>query len=164
MTQERPVRKRRRWWIVAAAAPIVMVGLVAALPWLLGTPPARRWLLSRADRALAPGGLAFDSIRVSWFGPTRMTGFVLRDREGDRVVVASRATWDRNLWQILFDRPRFGTLVLDGADLDIERAPDGSVDLYETIKPVLRKDPRTALKVVFEGGRLRFRARGCPSR
>ena len=56
MTQERPVRKRRRWWIVAAAAPIVVVGLVAALPWLLGTPPVRRWLLSRADRALAPGG------------------------------------------------------------------------------------------------------------
>ena len=162
MTQERPVRKRRRWWIVAAAAAIVVVGLVAALPWLLGTPPARRWLLSRADRALAPGGLAFDSIRASWFGPTRMTGVVLRDREGDRVVAASRATWDRNLWQILFDRPRFGTLVLDGADLDLERAPDGSVDLYETIKPVLRMDPRTALKVVFEGGRLRFRGAGMP--
>src|SRR5947209_384604 len=89
-----------------------------------------------------------------------MTGFVLRDRQGDRVVVAARATWDRNLFQVLFDRPRYGTLVLDGADLDIERAADGSIDLYETIRPVLRNDPRTALKVVFEGGRLRFRGAG----
>src|SRR5690348_3295130 len=132
MTKASPVRKRRRWWIVAVVLLVSVVGVVAAIPWMLGTAPARRWLLTRADRALSPGGLAFETIRFSWFGPTRLSGFVLRDRQGERVVVARHATWDRNLFQVLFDRPRYGTLQLDGADLDIERAPDGSIDLYET--------------------------------
>ena len=75
-------------------------------------------------------------LRLSWFAPTRTTGLVLRDAQGDAVISAPRATLDRTLWQLLFDRPRFGTLLLDRAALDIERRPDGTVDVYETIKPV----------------------------
>lgn len=161
MANSNPTRRRRRMVLTIVAAIVVaIVGTVAALPWLLATPPGRRWLLARADRALAPGSVHFDTLRLSWFGPTRMSGFVLRDAQGDRVVVARSANWDRNLRQILFDRPRFGTLRLSGGQLDLERLPDGSIDLYETIKPLIRHDPRTDLSIYLSDGTLRLRGAG----
>ena len=67
--------------------------------------------------------LDWGSVRIAETG--RMLRIVhaaypIIDAEGDRVVSAPAATWDRNLWQILFDRPRFGTLDLGKAVLDIE--------------------------------------------
>ena len=89
-----------------------------------------------------------------------MHGFVLNSAKGDRVVAAETATWDRNLVQILFERPKLGILRLDRAALDIERAPDGSIDLYETLKPVIGLDPETSLRIEVVDGRLRFRGEG----
>jgi translocation and assembly module TamB len=166
MTESNPsrepaaVRKRRRWpWVIAGAL-LMLLGLIAAIPWGLSTPPAQRWLMARANHALAPGGgrLTWETLRVSWFGPAHLTGVVLRDAQGDPVVAAPRATLDRSLGRLLFDRPRFGTLVLDRAAVEIDRRPDGTVDLYETIKPVLNFDPRTQLRIVVPHGRLTFRA------
>ncbi len=165
MTKPAPTRsrrRRRRWMMLLAALAIVPAVVLAALPWALSTAAARRRLLARANRALAPGRLELASLRFSWFGPTRMSGFVLRDPQGDRVVESPRATWDRNLRQILLDRPRLGTLTLDRARLDVERRDDGSIDLYEALKPVLGRDPETDLKVVVDRGSLRFRAAGQP--
>jgi len=133
---------------------------VLALPWALGTQSGRVWLLGRANQVLAPGGLDLASLKFSWFGPTRLTGLVLRDANGDHVIAAPRGTWDRNLWQILFERPRLGTLRLDQAVVDAERLPDGSIDLYETLRPVIGRNPKTALRIEIPDGRLRFRAEG----
>src|SRR5262249_2989462 len=82
------------------------------------------------------------------------------DAQGDRVVAAPRATWDRNLWQVLFERPRYGTLTLDRAALDVERDERGSVDLYETLRPILGGSPQTDLTVRGVGGSLRVRGHG----
>ncbi|HEX8199443.1 MAG TPA: hypothetical protein VF590_03070 [Isosphaeraceae bacterium] len=153
-------RSRRRLGIALAAGTLAALALIAAVPWALSTPPARRWLLARADRALAPAGLDVASWRLSWFRPTRLTGLVVRDRQGDRVLAAPGATWDRNLWQILFDRPRFGTLDLGAAALDVERRADGSVDLAEALRPILTGDPRTDLTVRMAGGSFRLRDPG----
>lgn len=139
-----------------------MVAVVAALPWALGTGPARHWLLGKANRVLAPASLDVSTIRLSWVRSTHLTGFVLRDAQGDRVIESPVATWDRNLWQILFQRPRLGTFDLDRAALDIERRADGTVDLYEAIRPVVSKNPRTDLHVRVHRGRLRFRTAGQP--
>lgn len=157
-------RRRRLRLLLGLAAIVLLVplGLAAALPWWLGTPQARRWLLGRANRALAPARLEFRSIRFSWFGPTRLGGFALRDAEGEHVVQAPAATWDRTLGQILVDRPRLGTLTLNNAALDIERRADGTVDLYEAIRPVLGRDPRTDLHIRVPDGRLRLRIAGQP--
>jgi translocation and assembly module TamB len=76
---------------------LVPVGSIAALHWGLSTSAGRTWLLARACRALAPGRLELSSLRFSWFGPTRMTGFVLVEKGGDKVVDTPRAVWDRTL-------------------------------------------------------------------
>src|SRR5512135_183705 len=155
-----PARARRRWWKAGAALTIGLIALLAAIPWGLGTGPGRRWVVARANRVLAPGRLELGSLGLSWFGPTRITGLVLRDARGDRVVVAPRATWDRSLGQLVTDRARYGVLVLDRATLDVERLPDGKVDLFETIKPILTKDPKTNLTIRFDRARLQFRGAG----
>src|SRR4051812_43744136 len=96
-------RRRRRLWKAAALAVVLLVALTAAVPWLLGTAPARRWLLARANRTLAPGSVRVESLRLSWLAPTRLAGVALVDPQGDRVIAALRATWDRSLAAILFD-------------------------------------------------------------
>ncbi len=156
-------RRRRRWlrrltWVVVGLG-ILMAWAVAMLPWVLGTESARRWMLSRADATLVPARLDVASFRFSWFGGTRMTGFTIIDAEGEPVVRSRVAEWDRNLFQILFDRPHYGSLTLNEAALDVERAADGRVDLYEALKPVLNGPPETSLTVVARG-RLRLSSPG----
>ncbi|WP_422927098.1 hypothetical protein [Singulisphaera sp. PoT] len=149
-------RRRRRLKIAGLVFVVGLVAIAAAIPWLLGTPPVRRWLIVRANRVLAPGEIQFRSIRFSWFGPTRLAGFQIRNDRKVPVVACSTATWDRNLWQILFDRPRYGTLHLDHPDLRVERRLNGDVDLYEAIKPILSKNPKVDLHVRVIDGKLRF--------
>ncbi len=160
MTDRKPAPRRRRrlrWWLLGGVVGLVVV-LVGALPWILSTKLARRWLLDRAAETLAPARLDVGSFAFSWFGPTRMTRFVLIDAQGDRVVEAPRAVWDRNLWQILFDRPRLGTLRLDRGRLDIERFPDGTIDLHEALRPILKGPPETSFVVRVQAGSLRLRS------
>lgn len=159
MTNPDPDRRRRRRRLIlllVLTAPIV--GVILGLPRALSTPPARRWLLARANQFLAPGGLDVATFRFSWFGPTVMTGFTIIDPEHDRVVVAPRAVWDRNLVRILFDRPRYGTLHLGRAACDIERHPDGSFDLHEALKPIFGPDPKVDLTVEIRQGNFKLRA------
>lgn len=162
MRTTKPGPKRRRIWKWLALSVLVLIAIIAALPWYLGTAPARRWLLSRANEALAPAKLEFATIRFSWFRPTRLTGFAIRDAEGEPALAAPTATWDRNLRQILLDRPRFGTLELHQARLDVERRANGTIDLFEAIKPVLGKNRRTDLHIRMPNARLRFRNAGQP--
>lgn len=155
-------KRRKRWRRLFAGLSIIAIAVILAVPWALGTPRARRWLIVRANAALAPARMDMTSIRFSWFGPTRITHLVLVDAQGDRVVDSPHATWDRNLWQVLFDGSRLGTLLLHGAALDVERLADGSIDLYEALKPVLKTKPERDLTVKVEKGHLRFRAPGVP--
>jgi translocation and assembly module TamB len=148
---------RRRWRLALLVFLLAGAGLIAALPWVLGWPMARGLLQARASAILAPGSVSFEAIRVSWFRPTELGGVVLRDAQGDNVLVAPRAVFQWNLWQILFSQPRSATLTFPRADLDIERLPDDTVDLHETLKPILSDKPRRRLVIRIEHGRLRFR-------
>jgi translocation and assembly module TamB len=139
------------------AALIATAALVVALPQLLSRSVARRILTARAGQILAPGSLDAAAVRVSWFGPTEIDGVVLRDDRGGQLVAADRAIFDWNLWQILFQRPETASLKLPGAEVAIERRDDGVIDLYETLRPIIREHPDHRLLIDIEGGRLRFR-------
>lgn len=154
----RPRRWRRRLLIAAAALVVAAVAAVLAFPFALSTPRARRWLLDRANAALAPNGrLEVASFRFSWFAPTRMTGFVLRDAQGEAVLSAPTVHWDRSLGPILLDRPRYGRLTLRGGAVDVERRPDGSIDLLEALAPILGPDPKADWTLHLVGTRVRVR-------
>jgi translocation and assembly module TamB len=152
-------RSRARRYILAGALAVLVLaaGFIAALPWVLALPRAQRWLATAANKIMAPGSVEFRSLRISWFLPTEATDFVLRDHQGEPVLTAPRAVFGWNLRQILFARPPGATLTFHKGDLDIERFADGTVDLYETLKPVLEEHPKKRLVIRVEDGRLRFR-------
>ena len=151
-------RPKRRWnrILLCLAAGLLLIAAVGffGLPWWLGTKGGRDWLLAQADKKLAPARLEVDSFQWSWFGPTRMRGFVIRDHEGEPVVSAPVAVWDRNLWQAIRDSPRYGTLHLQQPNLQIEVDRNGNVDLVEALAPILDSNPKTQLALTIEAGTL----------
>jgi translocation and assembly module TamB len=134
-----------------------MATLIAALPWVLALPFAQRQLAAVANRILAPGRVEFRSITLSWNHSTAISGFVLRDAQGDAILVSPRAVFNWSLSQILFGQPTNGRLQLEKGDLDIERFADGRVDLYETLKPVISDHPKKRIVIRIPDGTLRLR-------
>ncbi|WZO99847.1 hypothetical protein EP7_001461 [Isosphaeraceae bacterium EP7] len=160
MSGNSPKRRGGRpfWKKMAFLAFGLIAALAVALPWIIAAGPVKRLLLSQANAALAPGGLRFESFEPSWFGPAVIKNLALLGPQGQPVVQAAHATWDRNLAQILFDRPRYGTLKLKAAKLDVERKADATLDIFEAIRGALRPNPALDLTIVVEGGTLRLRA------
>ncbi|MEW4569206.1 hypothetical protein AB1L88_15185 [Tautonia sp. JC769] len=128
-------RRRLRW--VAVVGLIVLIGAVAGLPWLIGTPIVRRAIVAQVNVMYAPTVIELEGVSVSWTDPVRLRGVVLRDANGKAVVSSPTATLDRSLWQLITMQPDFGTLTLHGAAVDIERRADGSIDLAEALGPIL---------------------------
>ena len=164
MTSSQEAPRRRRWtrWlgISALAGLIALAAGVLALPRIVDFPWVQRQLLVQANRLLAPGGVRFDHLRVSWSRPTEIEGLVLLDPQGDDVVTAPRAHFSMNLWELLVTRPAAATLTLDEAAVDIERSGDGKVDLLETLKPILSDRPKRTLRIRIADGKLRFHQEG----
>ncbi len=157
MTATGPGRARRRWRFIALAVSLVGAGLIAALPWVLELPAVQRRLAAEANRILAPSSVDFSAIRFSWFRPTEISNFVLRDAQNDQVVTAPQAAFQWNLGEILFNRRKSAILAIHQAKLDIERLPDGTIDLYESLRPVISDHPEVRLIIRIDNGRLRFR-------
>ena len=126
---------RRRLFRAAPVAAGLLVAAVGSLPWIAGTPPARRLLFSAAKSAVAGGEIDFKDVELSWLGPTRVHGLSLTDRNGKTLVKAGRASLDRGLLALLRDRNDLGTLTIEGGVLDVERRADGSIDLIDLLSP-----------------------------
>ena len=165
-----PIRKKRRLRRLLAISTLLAIGLVAALPWLLGTPPARAWLLGRVNARLAPGSVELSGLGLSWTGPIKLSGLALRDPKGKLVLAARRVTLDRGLLGLLASRPDYGTITIEGVAVDVERRADGSIDILDALASALKADPapqgipapgpspapsKLAAAVVLKGGTLR---------
>ena len=163
-TNEVPARRkpgRRRWlWAALALAGLVPVAAFAAIPWIASSPWAKVRIEAEANRILAPGGVAFDRVRLSWFRPTEIDAPALLDANGGRLVQAPTGTFSWSLWQILFTRPVVGTLTLHGGAVEIGRSTTGDVDLIDTLKPILQDRPKHTIQVRIEGATLQFTQEG----
>ena len=100
------------------------------------------------------------ALKFSWFGSTHFTGVVFAIRRPR--WSSAGATWDRDLFQILFDRPRLGTLRIDQAAIDAERKSDDSINLVETLRPLFEGDPKTSIRIDAPDGRLHAHGKGLP--
>lgn len=155
----RPRRWRRRIAVAVFGLLVVGVAAVLALPWGLSTPFARRHLLARANQVLAPGRLDVEQFAFSWFRPTRMTGFVIMTPDGERVVAAPTAVWDRSLWLVLTRPLDHGTLHLHGPRIDLAEVDPGGtgvnqLNLVEALQAILTPNPRTTLAIEVHAGQL----------
>ncbi|MDE2506620.1 MAG: hypothetical protein KGM43_05375 [Planctomycetota bacterium] len=164
-----PKRRFRR--LLTRLVLLIFVALaagVATLPQLLSTEPGRRWLLSKANAALAPGGsIHFDAISLSWTEPTRVTGLKLYGERGETIVDAPRAELSRSLWRLIKDHPKVGKVRLEKAALVVERDNDGSgdgdIDLFTALEPVLHPKPNGELIIEIVDGSLTVTGQGLPA-
>lgn len=143
MDDPRPVRRpflRRLARRLLALAGLLLLGF-AGLPWLAGLDSVRSVLLAHINRTYSPTVIQVSSVSVSWIRPVQLTGVVLKDKQGKAVVRAPAATLNRNLAQLLLARPNYGVLTLHHAEVDIQRHPDGRIDLAEALAPLLASDP-----------------------
>lgn len=148
--EKSPLPKRKRWkWLVGLA--LFLLGVIAALPYVASSMRARDWLLAKANAALSPGRLEIQEFRFSWFRPTEIRGMTIFDPQGKTVVDSRIVHWSRNLIGIVFDQPRYGTLRLEDAVLDIERHEDGSIDLVQALEPILVGTPQTEFVIELVG-------------
>lgn len=134
---------------------------VAFAPWLASVGAVRSMILAQVNHTYAPTHLEVAQVSASWFRPTQLTGLTMKDRDGKAVVTAPSGVLNRNLLQLLFSRPDYGTLTLHRATVDIERHPDGRIDLWDALEPLLRSDPnhpsdpRTDFTLAISEGTLR---------
>ena len=124
---------KRRLILTVAGLALLGIAAVAAIPRLLSTPVGKAFVLSRVNRAIAPGRIEATSLRFSWAGPTLGRGVVLKSAEGKAIVSAPEVTWDRGIWRLLVGRPNYGTITLVGASCDVTRRDDGSIDLADAL-------------------------------
>jgi hypothetical protein len=71
--------------------------------------------------------------------------------------MAPSLKFEWGLWQILANRPKTARIDLVGAKLDIERRPDGTIDLQETLKPVTPEHPTIQIVIHLEDSHVRLR-------
>jgi hypothetical protein len=116
---------------------LLLIVAVANLPWLASFGPARAIGLGILNARFAPTRMSVVGASASWFGPIRLRGLVLKNDKGKVLVSAPTASWNRTLFQVLFDRSDYGTLTFFGPSLDIERTVDGKIDLAEALRPIL---------------------------
>ena len=135
---------------------LVLVALVAAFPLFASSERVRVYLLAKANAAMSPGRLEVERFRFSWFSPTEIDGLAIYDPHGKKVIHAGRAVWGRTLYGVLFRQPDYGLLTLDGLALDIERRADGSIDLEEALRPVLKGTPATNFRIHSHQGTIRL--------
>ncbi|OJW14683.1 MAG: hypothetical protein BGO49_16980 [Planctomycetales bacterium 71-10] len=162
-TNEVPARprRRRRWWPWAVAAVVLIPALLfAAVPWVASSAWAKAKIEAAANRVLAPGGVSFDAVRLSWFRPTAITAPALLDSSGRKLVEAPTGTFSWSLWQILFARPVVGTLTLHKGAVDIGRSTEGDIDLIDTLKPILKDRPDHTIQIRIEDATLKFTQQG----
>jgi translocation and assembly module TamB len=149
-------------WLVRALSALALLTVLALLflPWLLTCRPVEQWLTARASRVLAPGAVHFEHLQASWTQPTEISHLTLRDAQGRDIVVAPRAQLSWSLGHILLGAYGSATLKLAGASVDIERSASGSVNLLETLRPILGDDPKRTILVRVANGKLCVRQEG----
>ena len=123
--------------VARAVALVLLLGVVVlgAIPWLLSTPPARDAFVAAVNQRIAPSRFGLGGLSVSWAGSIRLSGVSLRYKHGKTLVTARQAVLDRGLLALALDRSRLGTLTVDGAVVDVERAADGVIDLVDALLP-----------------------------
>ncbi|MFW6061812.1 MAG: hypothetical protein ACOC93_03295, partial [Planctomycetota bacterium] len=129
-----PPRKPRRWrwWILAPVVVIVLAVLVALLPQLLSTPPGTAVLLGVANGRIR-GTLAAEDLSLSWGGPIRADGLVLRDPAGRPVLTAEQTSISKGLWGLVRGGGGLSRIQILSPDLTLQLKPEGGTTLQDAI-------------------------------
>ena len=120
---------------------VLVVAGLASVPWLLGTSSVRSTVVTAMNRAVAPSRVGIQGISASWLGRIELTGLSLKNGKCKTLIEAKKAVLNRGLLALARDHSNLGVLTVTDANVDIERGPDGSIDLVDALIP---PDPKPA--------------------
>lgn len=112
---------------------ILLVLVIAGLPWLLAVPTARKAVVSAVNRVLAPSKIEAKGLSAGWISSVKVSGLTLTNREGKTLINARQASLDRGLIALAWSPSKLGVITVEGAAVDIERKADGSIDLVDAL-------------------------------
>jgi hypothetical protein len=134
MTSTIPSSSRSLKKKLAIGSGITVVGLLilaGAAPTIAGA-FAPGLIESTAAKTIA-GSIKVQSVSLSWFGPQKVTGLVLRDTNTKQVAALDLST-SAGLFSLMRGSLNLGVVNLGGA-LHVHRYPDGSTNLQGAIAP-----------------------------
>ncbi len=139
-TGPEPKGRRKRHRVRNAALLFVFMAavFVLALPRIMSTGFGRAWLVGRVNAEIAPGSIGLEGLRLAWWAPIELDGLSLIDPKKKRVVNARSVRLDRGLIGLLAGRPDYGTITIEGADVDVERRVDGTIDALDALGGLLK--------------------------
>ncbi len=130
--------RKRRWgrWVGLGVTALLVVLIVAVLllPTLLSTGPGRGVVVNAINGTIR-GTVEMSGLSLSWFGGQSMRDVTLRDPEGGVVAtVASIEAPDVRLLPAAMGSMRFGTIRVNGPDVQIRQEPGQPTNLERAIE------------------------------
>lgn len=117
-------RKKRMGWRLALLV-VVLLGVVAALPTIVGSTPARDtllgWSLPDTGWAITSQGASF-----SWIGTQTIQDIRLTDPEGKEFFTCKTVTLDRSLLSLLIDGDSLGRVLIQQPEMNLVTRSEGS--------------------------------------
>jgi len=116
-------KKSRRWLVLGA------LGLVIMAAWLVPAMVARSPLLNwtvRLATAKLNAEVTVRSASLGWLSPVSACGIEVRDEQGQPLLEIPRATGDRSLLGLLWNRSNLGRIRLEQPKLSLLFRQDGS--------------------------------------
>lgn len=129
----KPPRRLKRLirWIAVLA--ILSLFVLASMPTVLSTSTARRALVRAINQRLTPGRIELGGLSLSWTRGVLLSNVVLLDPKGKTVVTAESIRTNQGIIGLLSSRSHYGTILVDGATVDLERRADGSIDVLDAL-------------------------------
>ncbi len=101
-------RRRRR---VLLAIGVIFVSAVLFGPALIVRTPVLSWVVTHLTETL-PGKVRVGSARLGWWRPIELGDLEVRESGGESLLTVRRVSWDRSLWQLLWDATDLGTITI----------------------------------------------------
>ncbi len=111
-SQRSPKQRRHRLRYVLVGVLLVLLLLVFLFPYWASTGPGSSLVLSAVNTRMADQVTAED-LSLSWFGPCRVKGLAVRDKQDREVLRVEQGTWSEGLWQGLSGPARMGSVTLN---------------------------------------------------
>lgn len=137
---------------------LVLLVVVVTLPFLVAQTPLRLWIVAKATADL-PIRVTVGSMSLNWIRPIELTAVSVTDMEGGTLASAKNVRTERTLLSLLWNRQAPGTIHIEGAEVDVVFAKDGSN--LETVLHALPKSEKPAapiqLAIIADGATVRVR-------
>lgn len=146
-------RRRRRWLRRLALVVLLLIGLVAASPYLASTGVVRRWVVSLVNQQVV-GRVGVERIRLSWRGPCEVGGLHVDDPEGRRVLAVDRVIWSAGVWGAITALQELGEILVERPQTLLHVDAQGQISLIRALSLRTPSPGTTPLSLPELTGRL----------